>query len=338
MRIAIHHRKDSFSEQWIEYCENNNIEYKVVNAYDSDIIQQLKNYDIFMWHYHHADYRDIQISKSILFSLEQAGIKVFPDFKTSWYFDDKVAQKYLLESVNAPLVPSFVFYDKKQAINWAQKTNYPKVFKLKGGAGASNVKLANNKKQALKLINKSFGKGFKQNDYWYEFKDRWGKYQANKMRFFQTLSPLFRIIKPRIFDKLSNNEKGYVYFQEFIPNNNSDIRVIVIGQKKAFGIKRMVRENDFRASGSGNIVYDIEKIPMDCVALSFEIAHRLESQCIAFDFVFDNDKPLIVEVSYGFAPKAYDKCEGYWDSDLVFHKEKIMPQFWMVQNMIKNFK
>ena len=40
MKIAIHHRQGSFSDRWIEYCETNNIEYKIVNAFDNNIIKK----------------------------------------------------------------------------------------------------------------------------------------------------------------------------------------------------------------------------------------------------------------------------------------------------------
>ena len=33
MKIAIHHRKGSFSDRWIVYCKKEGIEYKLVNAY-----------------------------------------------------------------------------------------------------------------------------------------------------------------------------------------------------------------------------------------------------------------------------------------------------------------
>src|SRR5690606_24969951 len=115
--------------------------------------------------------------KKILFALEHAGIKVFPDFKTGWHFDDKVAQKYLLEAINAPLVPSYVFYDKQQALNWAKKTIYPKVFKLKGGAGSANVKLVRSESEAIKLINIAFGKGFSQFNRLDNFKESLRKYK-----------------------------------------------------------------------------------------------------------------------------------------------------------------
>ncbi len=74
--------------------------------------------------------RDILFAKQLLFSLEQSGIIVFPDFNTGWHFDDKVGQKYLLETIDAPLVPSYVFYSKKEALEWDEQTNFPKVFKL----------------------------------------------------------------------------------------------------------------------------------------------------------------------------------------------------------------
>jgi len=150
MKIAIHHSPGSFSERWISYCKKNNIDYKLVNAYDNDIIQQVDDCEAFMWHHNHMRYKDNITAKRILFALEHAGIKIFPNFNTGWHFDDKVAQKYLLEAIDAPLVPSYVFYDKQQALEWANKTTYPKVFKLKGGSGSSNVKLIKNEKLILK--------------------------------------------------------------------------------------------------------------------------------------------------------------------------------------------
>ena len=104
MKIAIHHRIGSFSDAWIEYCRDNHIPYKVVDAYKYDIIDQLTDCDIFMWHHHHAIYKDRLFAKQLLCTLQIAGKKVFPDVNTGFTFDDKVAQKYLLEAVNVPLV------------------------------------------------------------------------------------------------------------------------------------------------------------------------------------------------------------------------------------------
>ncbi|WPC34792.1 hypothetical protein O4M77_14125 [Acinetobacter sp. YWS30-1] len=336
MKIAIHHNPNSFSERWIEYCETKNLDYKIVNAFDSNIIEQLKEYDVFMWHHHHADSKDVIAAKKILFALEHAGIKVFPDFKTGWHFDDKTAQKYLLEAIGAPLVPSYIFYDKNLALDWAKGTCYPKVFKLKGGAGSTNVKLVKNYVQAAILINKAFSSGFSQFDRFLSLKERIRKFKNGQEGFSGILKGIFRLFFKTDFAKKISPEKGYIYFQEFIPNNDSDIRVIVVGDR-AFAIKRMVRENDFRASGSGKILYDPEVVDIRCVKIAFKINEIIKSQCIAYDFVISkDDEPLIIEISYGFSVEAYNECKGYWDEKLNWIESDFNPQEWMIENIISS--
>lgn len=338
MKIAIHHNPHSFSDRWIEYCEKEKIEYKIVDAFNSNIIEQLKDCNIFMWHHHHAQFKDVLTAKRILFALEHAGIKVFPDFKTGWHFDDKVAQKYLLEAINAPLVPSYVFYDKQQALDWAKQTTYPKVFKLKGGAGASNVKLVRSYSQAIALINTAFGRGFAQFDRLGYFKERFNKFKNGKDTFIGVLKGFARIFIVPEFAKQQPAEKGYIYFQEFIPNNKTDFRIKVVNNK-CWGFQRKVRDNDFRASGSGNLIFDINSIPIEMIKISLEVAKKLQLQSVAFDFVVDvNSKPLIVEVSYGFGIDDNEFNYGYWDFNLIWHKDKFDPRDWIINNLISGLK
>lgn len=335
MKIAIHHRKGSFSDHWIKYCEENNLDYKIVNAFDSDIIEQIKNYDVFMWHHHQENYKDVVAAKKILFALEHAGIKIFPDFKTGWHFDDKVAQKYLLEAIKVPLVPSYIFYDKEIALNWAKNTSFPKVFKLKGGASSANVKLVRNFKECKKLISKAFGRGFSQFNRYQYFIENYKSFQNGKGNFINILKGLFRIFVVPEFAKLQSFEKGYVYFQDFIPNNTYDTRVVVIGCEKAIAEKRFVRKNDFRASGSGEFSY--ENINIELIQLSFSVAKKMQLQSVAFDFIYDeNNKPLIVEISYGFGTKGINNAPGYWDKNLNWHSEKINSENFILMYMLKS--
>lgn len=335
MKIAIHHRKGSFSERWILYCEKHNIEYKLVNAYDTDIIQQLKDCNIFMWHHLHTNYKDVLAAKNILNVIESIGVKVFPDFNTGWHFDDKVAQKYLLEAIDAPLVPSYVFYSKKTALKWLETTTFPKVFKLKGGSGSRNVKLAKNRKEAIALVNKAFSNGFSQFDRFEHLRERYRKFRLGKDSFIGVLKGIYRIFVPTLFAKMSSREKGYAYFQDFIPDNSYDTRVIIVGSK-AFAITRGVRDGDFRASGSGDIRYDKASINIETIQTSFKINEKIQAQSIAFDYVIFNGRPLVVEISYGYAIDAYDACEGYWDKDLNWHKGSFNPQNWMMEDVINS--
>lgn len=337
MKIGIHTTKGSFSERWVKYCDENNIAYKIVNPYDSDIVTQLKDCDVFMWHHHHGDYKDVLFAKSLLISLQQKGLKVFPDFNTTWHFDDKVAQKYLLEAIDAPLVPSYVFYTKKDALKWIESVSFPKVFKLKGGAGSSNVKLAKNRKQAKRLIKQAFGKGFSQYDGFSNLKDRYKSYKNGRDSFLGVCKSFARLFIPTEYSKMHSREKGYVYFQDFIPNNTFDIRICVVDDK-AFALKRMCRENDFRASGGGRIIYDKNQIDERCVKIAFDVNDKLKTQSIAFDFVFDeNNNPLIVEISYGYSANAYDACEGYWTKDMQWHAGNNFDFCgWMVESLIRH--
>ncbi len=113
MRIGIHRSKGSFSDRWIPYCESNNINYKLVDCYRTDIINQLADCDALMWHFNHKSPKASKFARQLIYAVQAAGKAVFPDYNTVWHFDDKVGQKYLLEAINAPLVPSCAFYDKK---------------------------------------------------------------------------------------------------------------------------------------------------------------------------------------------------------------------------------
>ncbi len=333
-KLAIHHRPGSFSDQWIDYCEQQDISYKIVNCYENDIIDQVKGYRGLMWHISHILPQDILIGKQVMFALEQAGMQTFPNFKTMWHFDDKVGQKYLLEAIDAPFIDTYVFFNKKDALEWANKTEFPKVFKLRGGSGSGNVKLVRSNKDARKLIRKAFGKGFKQRDAYSDIRERIRKYRKGLGDLKLLTGGFYRLFKNHDYEDVKGIEKGYVYFQDFIPGNNYDIRVIVIDDK-AFAIKRMVRENDFRASGSGMLHYGKENFDNKIINVAFETSKKLQTQSFAVDFVIHNGKPLVVEMSYGFPNKNFiEGCIGYWDEDLNFYEGDFNPYGWMVNQVI----
>ena len=332
--IAIHHSKSSFSDRWIEYCDTNHVAYKIVDCYRSDIIHQLDDCDALMWHINHQNSKDVLFGRQLLYSIQAAGKKVFPDYNTVWHFDDKVGQKYLLEAIGAPLVPTWVFYSKKDAMAWAETTTFPKVFKLRGGAGSANVRLVKTKSDALQLIKQAFGRGFSQYDAVGNLKERIRKYQLGKTDLFDVFKGFIRYIYPTQYTLVAGRERGYVYIQKYIDGNDHDIRVIVVGDK-AFAIKRMVRENDFRASGSGNIKYEKNNFDDVCIKQSFSLAEKLQTQCVAFDYVFNDGTALLIEISYGFAKEVYDPCVGYWDSKMNWYEGRFNPYAWMVDGLLQ---
>lgn len=338
MKIAIHHTPGTFSDRWIEYCENKCLDYKLVNCYASDIIEQTKDCDALMWHFHHGNYKDALFARQLLYAVEQSGKKTFPDYKTCWHFDDKIGQKYLFESLGSSLVPSYVFYTKKEAEQWIENTSFPKVFKLRSGAGSLNVKLVKSPAQAKRLTRQAFGSGFSQFNRIEHFKEQIRLYRKGKGSIMVVFKGLGRLFISTEWARMRGKEKGYVYFQDFLDNNNFDIRIIII-DGKAFGAKRMVRENDFRASGSGHLYYEKEHIPIDSVILAFELSKKLQSQCIAFDIIYNAEgKPMVIEISYGFPTKVVSCCTGYWDRSLKFHEGSFHPEYWMVEALLSKPK
>lgn len=335
MKIAIH-KEGGFNDGWKAYLESKKIPYKIVNAYDSNIVEQVADCDIFMWHHNHTDYRDALFAKPLLFSLECSGKKIYPDFKTGWHFDDKVGQKYLFEAIGAPLVPSYAFYTKEDALKWVSQTTFPKVFKLRGGAGASHVKLAHTAKEARHFVKKAFGRGFAQYDRLGGLKERFNKWRQGKDTLVGVLKGLARCFMSTEFDRMHAPEKGYVYFQDFIPNNDTDTRIVVIGNK-IIGERRGVRKGDFRASGSNILLPDHTEVDIRCVKIAHEVSNKLGLQDGVFDFVHDeNGNPLIVEISYGTSPD-YTECEGYWDENYNFHKCHIDLPAMIIEKLITNY-
>lgn len=332
--IAIHDRPGSFSDIWIEYCKKHSVVFKKVNCYSPDILSELDGCCGLMWHWAHSDHQASLIAKNLIYLLESKDIKVFPSYDTCWHYDDKIGQKYLFELVNAPLVPTHIFYDKDFAVKWAKNTVYPKVFKLRRGAGAENVQLVRNAKEALRLIDVAFSKGFTVKNRKYFLKERLWQFKRDKniTALLNVSKGFARLVMPTKTEIEFPREKGYAYFQDFIPANDGDIRVIVIG-KRAFAIKRLARHGDFRASGSGKIIYEPSAIPETCLKLSFELAARLKTQSMALDFVFEEAVPKLLEISYTFTSAAYAKCPGYWTEAL----EWVEGYFKLEELMVEDF-
>jgi len=335
MKIAIHHSKISFSEKWITYCTENAIPFKIVNCYDTDIVRQLEDCDALMWHHYHFSEKDLLFAKQLLYSVEMSGKTVYPDFRTGWHFDDKVGQKYLLESIDAPLAPAYAFYSEKTALEWAETASFPKVFKLRRGSSSRNVILVRNKRHAVNLIRRAFGSGYKQYDALSGIKDRWRLYRQGHSGLMDVFDGVGRIFYPMPYSRILGRERGYIYFQDYIPGNTHDIRINYVFNR-CFGSRRGVRPGDFRASGSYIVDTDMTKIPVEAIRIAFNVASKLNLQTAAFDFVMKDGDPLIVEISYGFGFPEGQFDLGYWDSDLNYHPGSFNPFGWIVEGVIQS--
>lgn len=344
MQIAIQPDQgagESYSSKWTEILREKGIGIKSVDITKPDFLDQLKDCNGLMWRWLHTP-KDKLIAKRILYLIEQyLNVPVYPDFKTCWHFDDKVAQHYLFATLNIPTVDTWVFWNRKEAVQWAETTSYPKIFKLSAGAGASNVLKVNSKAEAMVLIDKMFIRGIfsmTMNEYGKKFVHR----RREKIRdLIERGKEAVRFVLKGEYPSLPScwwqPEKEYAYFQEFIAENSFDTRVTVIGNR-AFAFRRFNRENDFRASGSGNIDWNQTQINKECIKIAFETSKKLDVQSMAYDFLYKEGKPIIIEMSYTYADWAIEKCPGHWDQDFNWVSGQMWPQEAQVEDFIQYIK
>lgn len=331
MKVLVNHDPNkpihsaSWTIGWVNFCKENGIEVDMLDLLQTDAIAVLKDYDVLLWHFGNYRYHEMLEARSILYSAKKMGMDVFPDFSEAWHFDDKVAEMYVLQAINAPIPKSQVFYDLgllKKAIADGQIL-FPIVAKLRTGSGSHNVKLIKTKSQLLQYARRMFGRGFNPApSFVYKTSSNirssrdWATFKAKAKRIPEFLRTLAGAKKfPR--------EKGYVYLQEFIPNDNFDMKVIVLGDK-CTGFYRPVRSHDFRASGGGQFVDDPSIFTEQIVCSAFTAADALGMRCVGFDYVIDTrtGEGKIIEMSYGCGHDVMGSG-GYFDRNYQWHNTPI---------------
>lgn len=104
-------------------------------------------------------------------------------------------------------------------------------------------------------------------------------------------------------------QRGYLIWQRFVPGNKGDVRVCVTGDY-LFGLTRDNRPDMPFASGSGSNqpITKLDSRTRAAFEMAREIAAEIGSRWCCFDFVFDEDLPLCLEVSFAWSEAAYRDC------------------------------
>lgn len=336
-KVAIH-GSNGFARRWPESARALGYEPVIVDAYDPNIWQLLDGCDAFLWNLNHDDITDIEFARSILLAVAKRGLRVFPDHNTCWHFDDKVAQAYLLQAINAPLADTWTFFGKRVAQEFLGRASYPLVFKLRRGAGSLNVRLINNESEGRKIVRQMFAGGRRAHPP-IEGVKRAVKRSITRKDHPDTLWQRGRRAARNWMKNflVSHRESGYVLFQRFIDGNAHDTRVTVIGNR-AFVYQRDTRDNDFRASGSGKNTYlDSQQIPQDMVKEAFKICSTINAQTMALDFIRDEKSkmPVLLEISFTFIPSFIARCPGYTDERMKWVAGSFQPEDLIMRDLME---
>ena len=141
------------------------------------------------------------------------------------------------------LPPTHVFKQRKRALDYAASCEYPLVSKSAEGASAGNVRLLHTQDDAINEAMDAFGNGL----------------------------PL----------KYGRKQKGYVYWQQFIPHDH-DNRVCIIGNYY-YGAKQYTRSGGWTASGSGK--GEVFTQPNGTMEYASRVAREIGTSWMAFDIL-----------------------------------------------------
>ena len=330
--------RQSFSDRWISKARQLDHEVRIVDVYQNDIIEQLRGCDGFMWRFPHTPFPRL-FAKRLLAAVGQGlGLAVFPDWKTVWHYDDKVAQSYLLEAAGIPTAKTWIFWKREDALNFCQSAKYPLVIKLASGASSQNVRLLKDFGEAEYWFNKLFYSGVFSLE---------RPTSTNLRVILKRLRPSARFLlrgrhpNPGSFFEL---QKNYLMVQEFLPDNPHDTRVTVIGNR-AFAFRRFNRPDDFRASGSGSFDTDPGAIDSEFIRLGFRTAQSLGTQSVAIDGLYRDNECVTTEISYSYVSWVVHECPGHWELEgdpesgrLIWKTGQMWPEDAIMEDFIARLK
>lgn len=211
------------------------------------------------------------ISRQIVKRLSEAGCETLPTAQEAIWYDDKVAQHPTLK---AWMPKTRILKSAEEAKAVALTLAYPMISKAAEGAGSANVRVIRDKVEALAEVNRAFGVGI----------------------------PI----------SYNRRQTGYVYWQDIVPGNLQDYRICIVGEY-LYGLTRKNRPGTILASGSGLAT------PMDftqerqrqAAQLSLQISRTIGTRWMAYDIVFEGEKPLVLEMSSAWTMESYKACHLY---------------------------
>ncbi len=292
---------NSYSDRWFALAAERGIDVVEVDCLKPGVIDAIRGCDGFMWRMAFAP-PDTMVCRRILWAVSQGlGIPVFPSFEAIWFFEDKVGQAYLLDAIKAPHPQTDVFWRKNEALAAIETMEFPKVIKLAAGIQSRGVGIVHSKAEARAFVEKMFTSGA-------------AHLMPPGSLAAKILGPRTQAMKTLISGEMPYVEQNYALFQEFIPGNDHDTKLTLVGNR-VYGYQRDNKPGDFRASGSGLYKYDPDNMDLAAVELTFDIGAALGSPHLAIDFLQRDGKPVVGEITYSSCLDLVRDCPGHWYRD-----------------------
>lgn len=194
--------------------------------------------------------------------------QIIPSYEMLLSHENKGFQELYKTLKNFGNLSGKYFYDIDEA-----SAPMPKVLKTISGAGSSGVFLLKDEKSLKEIRKKHF--------------------DISKKRKLIKLQRKLKLNKQE-FSIYSYRHKGFNLFveQEFIPNLQHDFKVLVFGDR-FYVLKRSIRDDDFRASGSGK--FEFITPPTEVLEFAKEISLVLNNPYLSLDIALSDNGCYLIE-------------------------------------------
>jgi glutathione synthase/RimK-type ligase-like ATP-grasp enzyme len=297
------------------------IDYAIVDLDGSDWIEVAEPFDIVLWKPAvMGPQAATHFKEKIYFLQHHMGKVTVPNYETIWHFESKIAQSYLFRLARVPTARTTVSFDYYDARRSLDAQALPLVFKESFGAASVNVRLVRDRAKAQRLLVDRFAS---------QFADEARARKGTPLR-----AALSGLLSRWLWAKLAHKTRGAehfraVYWQEFLPGNDADLRVTAVGDKYAVAFWRLNRPNDFRASGSGRIDYS-RPVPIEVIERCLELNRQFGFDSMAYDLVRSGDEYVVLEMSYAYLDSAVYNAGRHYrrgaDGSLELVETPIWPQ------------
>ncbi len=211
--------------------------------------------------------------EDIIYFLELNGAIVIPRYKYLKANNNKVFMELLRKSMpNKYLlgIESGVFGCLEETKDFLSKIKIPLVFKQATGAMSEGVGLGLNKKDLITKLKKI----------------------SKTPNLLEDIKDLLRPYKHNGYKKESRYRNKFI-LQEYIPSLKGDFKVLVFSNKY-YVLQRGIKQNDFRASGSGILNY-VRDLPEGLLEFSYEFFKELNVPNASLDIAFNGTSFFLIE-------------------------------------------
>lgn len=250
------------SPRWTKYrrfLETNGFPFGIYNFHSAGWLDQARDYDAIVGIGSCEPHQLEEIRRKHHILETQLQKKCYPSYRDVVFYEDKILEAYVSDVHGLPFIPTHVFHREDEALQAADTLTYPLVSKVVPCSGSVGVELIKTPSQAKRLIRKAF------------------------------------CHRGRLTHIPYRAQKDYVYFQDYVPNDGYDIRIITVGNK-VFGYYRKAPQGDFRASGMGMV--EKRELPAEAIEIARHAYAIVQSPMLVVDLLRSTEgQYLIIEMS-----------------------------------------